>query len=68
MTNLNPVISDRFIESQFKPEGDTALDRNPMQVKLPVSIGNAIRKLSSKDRAKWLRRVIIEAAGNEGLI
>ena len=49
------------------PEGDTALDRNPLQVKLPVSIGEAIRKLPSKDRAKWLRRVIAEAVENEGL-
>ena len=68
MGNPNPVLPDRFIESQFKPEGDVALDRRPVKVKLPVSVGEAVRKLSSKDRAKWLRQVIIEAVKEENLI
>ena len=68
MVNPNPVLPDRFVESQFKPDGKVALDRNPVKVKLPASVGEAIRKLSNRDRIEWLRQVITEAAEEEGLI
>lgn len=68
MANPNPVLPDRFIESQFKPDGNVTLDRRPVKVKLPVSVGEAIRKLPSRDRVEWLRQVITDAAVREGLI
>ena len=70
MRNPNPTITEEFKECQYKAQGviplNQPLDKKDTQVKLPVSVAEAIAKHPA--RAAWLRRVIVKAAQEEGLI
>jgi hypothetical protein len=47
----------------FKPDGETALARQPLCVKVDKEIDAKVRSLPNK--ANWLRRVITEAVQRE---
>lgn len=70
MPNPDPVQSDRFKARQYQAQGEIPLNeplaKNPTKVKLPVDAGEAIRRLP--EPAAWLRKVIVKAAQEEGLI
>lgn len=65
MPNPDPIQSEEFKAAQFKPIGSQPLCRKPRSVKLPQDIDAAIEALPEKQRAVWLRRVIVEAAKAE---
>lgn len=50
---------------KFKPEGEKALARKPLFVKVPEEILEAVENIPYGDRGKWLRRVVSEAAERE---
>ena len=52
-------------KTRFTPEGDKALSRKVVGVKLPIEIEQAIKSLPVTERGKWLRRVVTEAAKRE---
>uniref|UniRef100_B8HMY3 Uncharacterized protein n=1 Tax=Cyanothece sp. (strain PCC 7425 / ATCC 29141) TaxID=395961 RepID=B8HMY3_CYAP4 len=66
MANPNPVIPEKFIESQFERLDQTVepLSPKPLQVRVPVSVYEKVEQLG-KDKTPWLRRVITEAAERE---
>ena len=51
--------------TRWKPEGDEALPREPLTVKVPLYISDAVKALPGGERSKWLRRVITDAAERE---
>lgn len=52
-------------DTQFKPDGDKALSRKTIGVKVSAEIQDAISQLPAAERGNWLRRVITEAVKNE---
>ena len=52
-------------DTQFKPEGDEALARKVIGVKVSLEVENALNKLPTTERGKWLRKVITEAVKTE---
>lgn len=52
-------------DTQFKPEGDEALSRKVIGVKVSLEVENALKQLPATERGKWLRRVITEAVKTE---
>lgn len=52
-------------KTRFTPEGDKALSRNVIGIKLPIEIEKAIKSLPITERGKWLRRVVTEAVEKE---
>lgn len=64
MSNPNPVQTEGFKEQQFKvydEELTEPLSKKVTGVKLPQSTHDALAKLSSGERAKYLRKIISEA-------
>lgn len=52
-------------ETRFKKTTDVELDSKVTGVRLPVTIGEAIRSIPDKERSAWLRKVITEAVEKE---
>ena len=68
MANNNPTDNPAFVEQMFKPLSDLPdepLAKQPLAVKVGVSIDNWVRRKSQKDRINWLRTVITQAALDE---
>ncbi|MEH2201224.1 hypothetical protein [Nostoc sp.] len=63
MSNPKPVQTEGFKQQQFKTDEELTepLSKQTTGVKLPQSIHDALAKLPSEERGKYLRRVIIEA-------
>lgn len=51
--------------TKFVPEGEKALARKPLFVKVPQEILDAVESLPSGDRSKWLRQVVTDAVQRE---
>ncbi len=49
-----------LIPYRMKPEGDEALDRRQLQVKLPKSLREALDEIPSKQRSQLIREWIAE--------
>lgn len=49
-------------DTQFKPEGEVALSKKVVGVKVSLEVEKALKQLPTPERGKWLRRVITEAA------
>lgn len=68
MANNNATDNPAFVEQMFKPLSDLPdepLAKQPLAVKVGVSIDNWVRRKSQKDRINWLRTVITQAALDE---
>lgn len=50
---------------KFKPEGDKALARKPLFVKVPQEILDAVESLPSGERSTWLRQIVVSAVQKE---
>ena len=68
MANNNATDNPAFVEQMFKPVSDLPeepLAKQPLAVKVGVSIDQWVRRKSQKDRINWLRTVITNAALDE---
>ena len=67
--NPNPVQTQQFKAKQFKAvgeiPGDSPLAKQPVSIKLPIDVSEAIRSLPASKRIPWLRRVICDAVRKE---
>ena len=59
-----PTRKQQHLGGRFQPLGDSPLA--PVAVRLPMEVDAVVRAIP--DRAEWLRRVIRDAAVQEGLI
>ena len=71
MANSNHTRSRQFIQQQFLPAADLPNDvklaKQPLTVKVPIGIDQAIRNLGDQ-KAAWLRKAICQAALEDGLV
>ena len=51
--------------TKFAPEGDKALARKPLFIKVPQEILDAVEEIPSGERSKWLRQVVVSAVQKE---
>lgn len=52
---------------RFTQLGDEPLSKKVRGVRLPIPVDEALEKMDSSQRAKWLRKVITDAAIRDGL-